>query len=146
MVPGVYWFQGTFDPRNHDLRCATCSAATGGVLMFFETGSLSHTGNGTIQLLPYQAGQPAGSTYAGISIYQARTNTSAMTVGGTAASGMGSIYARGARINLHGNVNRIIDGLIVGDRIDFQGTTVTQVTPPPNGPTTDPISDVGLEQ
>jgi hypothetical protein len=145
MLPGVYWFQGTFDPRNHDVRCATCSAATGGVLMFFESGSLSHTGNGTIQLLPYQAGQVAGSTYAGLSIYQARGNTTTMTVGGTAGSGLGSIYARDARINLHGNVNRVVDGLIVGDTIDFQGTTTTTVNPPPDGPTTDPVFDIGLE-
>jgi Flp pilus assembly protein TadG len=146
MVPGVYWFQGTFDPRNHDVRCATCSAANGGVLMFFESGSLSHTGNGTIQLLPYQLGQQAGSTYAGISVYQARTNSTEMTVGGTAGSGLGSIYARIARINLHGNVIRNVDGIIVGDRIDFQGTTTTTVNPPAGGPTTDPISDVGLEK
>lgn len=146
MLPGVYWFQGTFNPRNFDLRCATCSAANGGILMFFESGSLSHTGNGTIQLLPYQAGQPAGSVYAGISIYQARTNSTAMTVGGTAGSGLGSIYAKGAVINLHGNVVRTVDGLIVGDRIDFEGNTTTTVNPPPGGPTTDPISDVGLER
>jgi len=146
MLPGVYWFQGTFDPRNHDVRCATCSTANGGVLMYFESGSLSHTGNGTIQLLPYQVGQQAGSTYAGISIYQARGNSTIMTVGGTAASGMGSIYARGARINLHGNVVRNIAGIIVGDRIDFQGTTTTTVNPPAGGPTTDPVSDVGLER
>ncbi len=145
MLPGVYWFQGEFNPRNFDLRCATCSAASGGILMFFETGSLSHTGNGSIQLLPYQLSQQAGSTYAGISIYQARGNSSPMTVGGTAGSGLGSIYARDAIINLHGTVDRIITGLIVGDRIDFQGTTTTQVTPPPGGPTTDPISDIGLE-
>jgi Flp pilus assembly protein TadG len=146
MLPGVYWFQGTFDPRNHDVRCTTCSPANGGVLMFFESGSLSHTGNGTIDILAYQSGQTAGATYAGVSVYQARNNPSTMTVGGTTGSGLGSIYARDARINLHGNVDRVIDGLIVGDMIDFQGTTVTTVTPPPDGPTTDPIHEVGLEE
>ena len=34
----------------------------------------------------------------------------------------------------------------MGDTIDFQGTTVTTVTPPPDGPTTDPIHEVGLEE
>ncbi len=145
MLPGIYWFQGTFDPRNHDLRCATCSAADGGVLMYFESGSLSHTGNGTVQLLPYQTSQTEGAVYAGLSIYQARSNTTPMTVGGTAGSGMGSIYADDAWINLHGNVNRVIDGLVVGDTIDFQGTTTTVVNPPPGGPTTDPEADIGLE-
>ena len=69
-----------------------------------------------------------------------------MTVGGTAGSGLGSIYARNAGINLHGNVVRNIDGIIVGDRIDFDGNTTTTVNPPPGGPTTDPITDVGLER
>jgi hypothetical protein len=145
MVPGVYWFDGTFDPGNHDVRCATCSAANGGVLMYFSAGSLSHTGNGTVQLLPYQTVQPGGSTYEGLSIYQDRNNSAAMTVGGTVGSGLGSIYAKSAVINLHGNVNRTIDGLIVGGRVDFDGNTTTSVNPPPAGPQTDPIVDIGLE-
>lgn len=146
MTPGVYWFNGTFDPRGYDIRCATCSAANGGVLMYFNAGTLSHTGNGTVNLLPYQSGQQAGSTYAGLSIFQRVGNLSPMTVGGTTGSGLGSIYAKGAVIQLHGNVTRTVNGLVVGDTINFNGNTTTTVIPPSGGPTTQPVYDLGLEK
>jgi hypothetical protein len=69
-----------------------------------------------------------------------------MTVGGTTGQGLGSIYARAARINLHGNVTRVIDGIVIGNLVDFQGNTTTTVNPPSSGPRTDPIIDVGLEK
>ena len=145
MAPGVYWFNGSFNPRNNNVRCPTCSAAAGGVLMYFYNGSLSHTGNGTVQLLPYQAGQTAGSTYAGLSIYQRRSNLTVMSLGGTAGSGMGSIYALGARITMIGTSDREIDGIVVAGSYEFQGNSTTTVNTSPTGPTTEPELDIGLE-
>lgn len=146
MAPGVYWFNNGFDPGNKNLHCSTCSSANGGVLMYFHNGSFGHTGNGNVNLLPYQASQPQGDLYAGLSIYQRRGNLSPLTVGGTAGNGIGSIYAKGAEIRLHGNVTRTVDGIIVGGDLDFNGNTTTTVNPPPGGPQTDPIVDLGLER
>jgi Flp pilus assembly protein TadG len=145
MTPGVYWFNDNFDPGGRDVTCPTCSSAAGGVLMYFYNGSLSHTGNGTVDLLPYQAGQTSGNLYAGMSVYQRRTNDTTMTLGGNASSGLGSIYALAATVNMHGNVVRTINGIIVANRFDFNGNTTTTVNPPPGGVTTDPILDIGLE-
>ena len=113
--------------------------------MYFYNGSLSHTGNGTVQLLPYQAGQTAGSTYAGLSIYQRRSNGTVMSLGGTAGSGMGSIYALGARITMRGTSDRVIDGIVVAGSYEFQGNSTTTVNTSPTGPTTEPELDIGLE-
>jgi hypothetical protein len=153
LLPGVYWFEAGLDPGNRDLRCPTCSAAAGGVLMYFNGGTLSHSGNGTVDLLPYQQSQllltgrqgTVADRYVGMSVYQRRGNATAMTVGGTTGSGLGTIYAAGARINMHGTVDRVVDGIIIGRTLDFQGTTTTRVNPPPGGPRTDPVRLAALE-
>lgn len=145
MTPGVYWFNGSFDPRNNNVRCSTCSAGAGGVLMYFYNGSLSNNGNGTVQLLPYQAGQTAGSTYAGLSIYQRRSNVTGMSLGGTAGSGLGSIYAFGAKMTMRGTADRVVDGIVVAGSYEFQGNSETTVNTSPTGPTTEPLLDIGLE-
>ena len=67
-----------------------------------------------------------------------------MEVGGTAGNTLGSIYAPSAEIRLHGNVDRTIDGIIVGGSLSFAGTTVTTVNPPEGGPITDPVINVSL--
>jgi hypothetical protein len=144
VVPGVYWFEGSFNLRNHDVTCPTCTA-NNGVLLYFRTGTMDGGGNGQIMTPPYRAHGDA-SPYAGLSVYQRRTNPTPMIFGGTTGNILGSVYAAGARINMHGNVDRTVNGLIVGLSVDVQGTTTNTVIPPDDGPTTPPIIDIGLQQ
>lgn len=143
LSPGVYWFEGNFNIRNHDVRCPTCTA-NNGVLLYFHTGTLDGGGNGQIITPPYRAHGDT-SPYAGLSVYQRRSNTTTMTFGGTTGNVLGSIYTAGAQLNMHGNVNRQVLGLIVALAIDINGTTNTDVTPPPTGPQTAPVIDIGLQ-
>ena len=63
-------------------------------------GSISLGGLGTITLTAPAAGQP----YTGISIFQSRSNTRALALGGNATSITGTIYAPAAAAGLSGNV------------------------------------------
>lgn len=143
LTPGIYWFEGNFDIRNHDVSCPTCTV-NNGVLLYFHTGTMDGGGNGRINLRPLRDHSDA-SPYAGLSIYQRRTNTTTMIFGGTTGNTLGSVYVKGAELDMHGDVDRIVNGLIVANNIDVAGTTTNTVTPPPNAPTTDPVIDVGLQ-
>jgi len=143
LTPGVYWFEGNLDIGNRDLACPTCTPDNG-VLLYFHTGTFAGGGNGKVNLGPYRPHE-AGDPFAGLTIYQRRTNTTAMTFGGTTGQATGSIYAKNAPLTLRGTADRTVAGLIVAFSADMRGTALTTVVPPDNAPTTEPVSDIGLE-
>lgn len=150
MAPGVYWFNGNFDVRNHDVTCSACNANQG-VLLYFHAGTLDAGGNGRLNLFPYDENQPGGTSstagqlgYGGMTVYQRRGNSTQMEVGGTIGQGIGSIYAPDALIGMHGTPDRDIDGIVVGKAFDFDGTSTIVVTPPPDGPRLPAVVELAL--
>jgi hypothetical protein len=98
-------------------------ASGGGVLLYIAGGSLSLQGNGGITLSPLTTG-----TYQGMLIFQSRTNTSQMTIGGngTAISIGGEIYVPDANIKVNGNGSATNLGAgIIADTVTFDGNNST---------------------
>ncbi len=93
MNSGVYYMRGgPFNVGNG------VSLAGDGVTIFLDTGALTFQGGTRISLTPGVAG-----TYAGVLIYQARGNTSAMNINnGSDTTMTGTLYAPSAQVNFAG--------------------------------------------
>jgi Flp pilus assembly protein TadG len=107
---GIYWIDGGLDTsQNID--------ATAGCLLFFNTGSLVMRGNATLTIAPIQTGP-----YAGISIYQARGNTSQPTIRGSETqASSGVFYFPSAEVVMWGTPVSACTQLIA-DKLDMRGT------------------------
>ncbi|WP_245451091.1 TadE/TadG family type IV pilus assembly protein [Borborobacter arsenicus] len=115
--PGAYIFKGT------KISLGGNGSLTGaGVTIFLmEDAELKINANQVINLSPPETGP-----YAGITIYQARGNTSDLTLnGGSGTSLNGFIYAPDARITYTGNSDTGSDGCIriVGNTVAMTGNS-----------------------
>lgn len=95
------------------------SSETGGIMIYVASGSLDLSGNGDVNISGLTSGP-----YSGFLIFQARTNTSGMTIQGngvlTALTGL--IYAPSASVTIGGNGGVTISGSgIVSNSIDLNG-------------------------
>lgn len=94
-----------------------------GVTIFLmEDAEFSINGNEIVQLSPPETGP-----YAGISIYQEKSNTNTVSINGTSGSYIdGFIYAPGAHVSYTGNAGATADGeclRIVGNTVEFNGNS-----------------------
>jgi Flp pilus assembly protein TadG len=115
--PGVYIFKGTkINPGGNG-----SLTGTGVTIFLMEDAELKINANQAINLSP-----PATGPYAGITIYQERGNTSALTLNGGAGTSLnGFVYAPNARITYTGNSNTGSDGCIrsIGDTVAMTGNS-----------------------
>ncbi|MDP9299894.1 MAG: prepilin-type N-terminal cleavage/methylation domain-containing protein [Actinomycetota bacterium] len=77
--PGIYYLQGGLSVQSATLTCA--SPCTGGVMLYIAAGSVSFTGNSSVNLPA-----PTAGIYKGIVMFQARTDTSALKFAGNSGS------------------------------------------------------------
>ena len=94
-----------------------------GVTIFLmEDAEFTINGNEIVQLSP-----PESGPYAGITIYQAKSNTNTVSINGTSGSFVdGFVYAPGAHVSFTGNAGVTADGeclRIIGDTIEFNGNS-----------------------
>jgi hypothetical protein len=129
---GVYTLEGSFTNNGNS------SVITGNGVTFYQSaGSWSVNGNlPTTTLTP-----PASGPYAGITLFQSRTNTSAVTVNGNSSVSVhGVLYARAAPLIYNGNnqdfsnhfaviVDRFtVNGNMPRFRSDHEGVVLTGVS------------------
>lgn len=113
-APGDYLFEGgivvdgqsdiTFGAGIYTVRGQGIKLTGGGditaneVMFYVEEGAVDITGNGD-----HQISAPTSGTYAGVSIFLHRDNTSQVDIGGEAfVNGGGTVYAAGSEVRLHG--------------------------------------------
>jgi len=127
LAAGVYYVEGGIDLGGNSMLNGT------GVCLYLATGAFTTNGNAGVTLTP-----PSSGTYAGISYFQGRSNTTASSIlGGGAFAIEGTIYFPNATFGMGGNASRTI-GRIVVWRLDISGNAGYVITglglPPPSGP------------
>jgi hypothetical protein len=115
--PGVYYMQGGGFTVSGN---ASVTDLGKGVLIYNapvrSSDGISFTGDGSVQLSPMTAG-----LWAGITLFQARNASAAMTVSGNGTLNVaGAIYAAGATLQVTGNAGVAVNGSI----LDSFGTTL----------------------
>lgn len=90
LSPGTYYMGGSINDGGTLL-------ATGGVTIYFSSGSLTMNSGSTAQIVA-----PTSGTYAGIAIYQNPSDTTSMIINGNSSARYeGAIYAPGAQLTLN---------------------------------------------
>jgi hypothetical protein len=110
--PGVYYFKTGIDIHG------SARVQGDGVMLFIAEGGLTTSGSDPgLTLTP-----PTSGTYAGVAIFQHRSNTTTMNIGGGGLFDVrGTIYAAGAHISIDGNPGRRI-GKIISRTLQMRGT------------------------
>jgi hypothetical protein len=85
LKPGIYYLQNGMSIQNASLACS--SLCTGGVMLYIAAGSVSFTGNSSVNLPALNGKVFAGGLYDGIVMFQARTDTNALKFAGNSGSG-----------------------------------------------------------
>jgi Flp pilus assembly protein TadG len=125
--PGVYYLE-------HGITLTGNTTLVGnGVCLYLASQDFRTTGGAGVQITP-----PTSGTYAGISYFQSRSNTTASSIGGTGVFDIvGTIYFPNATFGMSGNAARTI-GRIVVWRLDISGNAGYVITglgvPPPTDP------------
>lgn len=100
---------------------ANITAGTGGVLLYVESGAIDFSGNGDVSLSGL-------STYDGISIWQAKTDTNELTLSGNSGvnDAYGGVYAGGAEVVPSGN-SSVSASFVVANAVSFGGNSSLSV-------------------
>ena len=114
MQSGIYWFDNGFS-------CAGANKAlvsgAGGVLIFIAGGAFSTSGSCQALLSPMTSGP-----YAGITVFQARGNTTQSTIAGNGTGMSGTIYMPSARLRVAGNGTQSFNSaMLVVSRLNVAG-------------------------
>lgn len=141
--PGLYWLDGQLTIRGGT------QTAVPGVTFFVNTGSVDLNGNAKL-LLP----APTTGPYAGISIFQSRSNTSELKLNGTSGSSIGSVYAPAAHLVIQGDagdaeegdVPPFITGSVVTKTVEITGNGTVTIFVPDDIPEAETEPDLGLER
>ena len=119
--PGVYWFDAGFSCAG---AAKTLASAPGGVFIYIAGGGLSLTGSCAALLAPMTTGP-----YAGITIFQARGNTSQGTIAGNGTGLSGTIYMPNARLRVAGNGAQTFNSaMLVVNRLNVAGNGTITLT------------------
>jgi hypothetical protein len=117
LEPGTYVFKG----GKINLGGNGSLSGTGVTIFLMDGAELSMNANQSINLSP-----PDSGPYSGIVIYQARSNTTGMTInGGSNSSISGFVYAPGAQVTYNGNSDTASTAClrIVADTIKMNGNS-----------------------
>jgi hypothetical protein len=113
---GVYTLGGSFSNNGNN------SVITGNGVTFYQSaGSWSVNGNSPVTTLT----PPASGTYAGVTLFQSRTNTSPVTVNGNSSVSVhGVLYARAAQLTYNGNNQDFSNHFaVIVDRFTMNGNS-----------------------
>ncbi|MDD3926664.1 MAG: pilus assembly protein TadG-related protein [bacterium] len=118
----VFFNPGTYIFRNGIEISGNADVNGSNVLIYNQGGELEFTGNTDVDLTPATTG-----TYAGITIFQARDNHTAMTVTSNADwSIQGTFYLPNAELDLQGNIG-LIRSMVIAYRIAIIGNSWLQI-------------------
>jgi Flp pilus assembly protein TadG len=108
---GIYYVDNGISLNgNSSITCTT------GCLIYLHTGGINMGGNTNINVVPMSTG-----TYAGMSFYEDRSNTSNITLKGTSGnSTSGIMYFPGAAVSIQGTPDNVCSQLIC-DTLHIQG-------------------------
>jgi len=124
-TPGLYVFTSSPNFNGATLTCSACDGLTQGVTFVLESG-VSMNFNGVTATLE----APTQGDYAGMLFYS--PNGSVNFNGVNAANLSGILYFPKQNMNLNGSVTFNGFGSIIADHVNFNGSTQTFGTPPPN--------------
>jgi hypothetical protein len=94
MNPGVYALE------TNGLQISGNASLTGsGVFIYNVSGDINLSGNGSFNLSP----PVAGEAFAGVLLFQSRSNTKALSFSGNASGIRGTVYAPAAQVTMSGN-------------------------------------------
>lgn len=125
LAPGIYICRGTQNNRS-GFQFTGGNINANGVLIYIESGPLDLAGNGALNLSPMTTG-----TYAGVTFFQARTNTSLAQINGTNNLNItGTLYFPNNRLDLRGTGNGF-GNQIIANTLTVSGNST--VTVPYNG-------------
>jgi hypothetical protein len=114
--PGVYYINGG------GINLSGSSGITGNGVFIYNTGGgeINLSGSGTISLNPMSSG-----SYAGITVFQDRSNTTAATMsGGSNISNTGTFYLPSATMTLSGSsAGSVMAAQIIAKNLTFSGSS-----------------------
>lgn len=138
--PGLFWIDGELT-----IRGGTQTATAPGVTFFVNTGDVDLNGNAVLKLPP-----PASGPYAGISVFQSRSNTEELKVNGTSGSSIGTIYAPSAHLVIKGNAGPgdapFVTGSVVTKTVEITGNGTVTIYVPDEVSAAVSEPDLGLER
>lgn len=120
-APGLYIFGGV----GMDIQGGT-QLYGDGVTFYLDAGRLELNGNGAVQLSPPDPTEhsfPEAITYEGVTVFQARDNTSTSKINGTAGLDLeGTIYIPAGKLDLRGTADKI-GNQIIANKIELMGNS-----------------------
>jgi Flp pilus assembly protein TadG len=120
LQPGSYYINGG------GITMSGSSSISGNGVMIYNTGggAINLSGTGTVALNPMSSG-----TYAGITIFQDRSNTSSATMsGGSNMNNTGTFYFPGSTLTLSGGTGvGVIGAQFIANKLTFSGTSGIKV-------------------
>lgn len=109
--PGLYIIEGNMIVNGND------TISGNGVTFYFSTGSLTMNGNSHASLVA-----PTTGTYAGILLFESRTDASTVIVNGDSTSvWQGALYAADAQLLLNGGSNLAAYTILVSNTLTVNG-------------------------
>ncbi len=118
--PGTYVLEGGISVGGG------ASLTGGGVTLYNQSGSISISGGGIVQLSP-----PIAGTYMGVTIFQNRANTNTVSiVGGAAQFVTGVVYAPAAGLNYTGgSATQSLSTMLISNTLTFVGNSYLTASP-----------------
>jgi hypothetical protein len=120
MLPGTYYFNGGFSISGNANLTGT------GVFIYMNSGALSITGNGMVNLSP-----PTTGAYKGMLYFQSRTNTVTSLIAGNGTWNVqGTVYEPAGLFNAQGNGDVSIAGQVVSWQMKAGGNGALNINWP----------------
>jgi Flp pilus assembly protein TadG len=139
-LPGLYYLNAGLDTTGN-------VTLTGVDVMFFnKAGEFDLSGTAGVNFSAPDAIPVPDPVYEGISVFQARDNTSLAKITGNPGMQIGTVYFPNARLELGGNDEINVNGMVIGDTVNLFGSAIINISAeePPN--TAPPDIEVGLER
>ena len=146
-APGIYWLEAGFRSNGGGALYGA------GVLFYINGGDVQLNGNGEVRLQPVAVTVPSTDPlyqWRGVTLFQARTNSSAATINGNNNSTIGTVYMPAAQLNFSGNAGNggspFITGQAIARTVDISGNGYLTIDAEemPQGDPPDP--DIGLHR
>lgn len=153
LEPGIHWFAAGVSFGNRDVRVegppsedpgdgsAPGSGTGAGALVYVHSGSFDLSGHGVATLTP-----PTKGTYAGISVFSGKDNTSTAKVTGNTGSTVGTVYVPKGRLEFGGSTSWTVTGMVVSARTHLFGHMALHIDPKEPAGARPPVEDLGLER
>lgn len=143
-APGIYYLEQTSDTADAFRSNGNGFLHGNGVTFFVKRGAIALNGTGSLRLNP-----PVAGTYAGISIFQARSNTAPAKINGNDDSSIGTIYLPEAHLEFQGNAGSssgdFVTGMVIADTVTITGNGYLKINADEPDVVQPPEDDLGLQ-